>query len=87
MTSKASSILHPLCLLCVGTNRAIKEATADEHLESHSTCEREIVMTRVVDAPRELVFDAWTRPDLLEHWLCGPEEWPLGLPFGGRHTP
>jgi uncharacterized protein YndB with AHSA1/START domain len=26
-------------------------------------------MTRVFDAPRELVFDAWTRPELLKRWL------------------
>lgn len=39
--------------------------------------EREIVMTRVFDAPRELVFDAWTQADLLKRWLWGPDEWPL----------
>lgn len=39
--------------------------------------EREIIMTRVFDAPRELVFDAWTQADLLRRWLWGPEEWPL----------
>jgi len=27
--------------------------------------DREIVMERVFDAPRELVFDAWSRPDLI----------------------
>jgi len=31
--------------------------------------EREIVMSRVFDAPRSLVFDAWTKPELLERWL------------------
>jgi uncharacterized protein YndB with AHSA1/START domain len=39
--------------------------------------EREILMTRVFDAPRELVFDAWTQADLLRRWLWGPDEWPL----------
>jgi len=34
--------------------------------------EREIVSTRVVDAPRELVFRAWTDPDHLAHWW-GPK--------------
>ena len=28
----------------------------------------EIVITRVVDAPRQLVFDALARPELLVHW-------------------
>jgi uncharacterized protein YndB with AHSA1/START domain len=29
--------------------------------------DREIVMTRVFDAPRSLVFDAYTKPELLRH--------------------
>ena len=39
--------------------------------------DREIAMTRVFDAPRELVYEAWTRPDLLKRWLYGPEDFPL----------
>jgi uncharacterized protein YndB with AHSA1/START domain len=31
--------------------------------------ERELAMTRVFDAPRSLVFDAWTKPELLKRWL------------------
>src|SRR5467141_3189608 len=31
--------------------------------------DREIVMTRVFDAPRRLVFDAYTKPELLKRWL------------------
>lgn len=31
--------------------------------------DREIAMTRVFDAPRRLVFDAWTKPELLKRWL------------------
>jgi uncharacterized protein YndB with AHSA1/START domain len=34
--------------------------------------DREIVITRLVDAPRTLVFDAWTDPDQLPAWF-GPE--------------
>lgn len=41
--------------------------------------EREIVVTRDFDAPRELVFEAWTRPDLLKRWLYGPEDWRLAV--------
>ena len=41
--------------------------------------EREIAFTRVFGAPRHLVFEAWTRPDLLKRWLYGPEEWPLAV--------
>ena len=39
--------------------------------------DREIVMTRSFDAPRTLVFDAWTKADLMRRWLWGPEECPL----------
>src|SRR6266550_9600996 len=38
--------------------------------------EREVVMTRVFDAPRRLVFDALTRPELLKRWF-GPRGWSL----------
>ncbi len=38
--------------------------------------EREIVMTRVFDAPRSLVLDAFTKPELLRCWL-GPRGWSL----------
>lgn len=31
--------------------------------------DREIAMTRVFDAPRKLVFDAWTKPELIKRWL------------------
>jgi uncharacterized protein YndB with AHSA1/START domain len=38
--------------------------------------DREIVLTRVFDAPRDLVFDAFTRPELLKRWF-GPRGWNL----------
>ena len=41
--------------------------------------DREIVMTRVFDAPRHLVFDAYTRPELLKRWLTGPPGWSLAV--------
>jgi uncharacterized protein YndB with AHSA1/START domain len=31
--------------------------------------DREIALTRVLDAPRHLVFEAYTRPELLQRWL------------------
>jgi uncharacterized protein YndB with AHSA1/START domain len=39
--------------------------------------DREIVMTRVFDAPRTLVFDALTKPELLKRWFFGPPGWSL----------
>jgi uncharacterized protein YndB with AHSA1/START domain len=38
--------------------------------------DREIVMTRVFDAPRHLVFDAFFKPELLKRWF-GPRGWSL----------
>ncbi len=38
-----------------------------------STSDREIVTTRVFDAPREVVFQAWTDPDRLAQWW-GPKD-------------
>lgn len=34
-------------------------------------------MTRVFDAPRELVFDALTKPELVKRWLLGPPGWTM----------
>jgi uncharacterized protein YndB with AHSA1/START domain len=38
--------------------------------------DREVMMTRVFDAPRELVFEALTNPELLKRWF-GPHGWTL----------
>ena len=32
------------------------------------TSERELVITRTFDAPARLVFEAWTKPELLKRW-------------------
>jgi uncharacterized protein YndB with AHSA1/START domain len=38
--------------------------------------DREIVLTRVFEAPRHLVWDAFTKPELLKRWF-GPRDWSL----------
>src|SRR4051794_9323712 len=38
--------------------------------------DREIVLTRVFDAPRTMVFDAFSKPELLQRWF-GPRGWSL----------
>jgi uncharacterized protein YndB with AHSA1/START domain len=50
--------------------------------------DREVVLTRIFDAPRALVFDALTTPELLKRWY-GPTGWSLvicdiDLCVGGR---
>jgi uncharacterized protein YndB with AHSA1/START domain len=37
--------------------------------------EREIVMAREFNARREMVFDAWTKPELVERWFGRREGW------------
>ena len=46
-------------------------------LQVTTPTEREIVMTREFDAPRDLVFDAMTKPDLVQRWLLGPPGWTM----------
>lgn len=41
--------------------------------------DREIVMTRVFDAQRQLVFDAFTKPELVKRWLLGPPGWSMPI--------
>ena len=39
--------------------------------------DRDLVMTRDFDAPRTLVYDAHTKPDLVRQWLLGPPGWTM----------
>jgi uncharacterized protein YndB with AHSA1/START domain len=48
-------------------------------LQITTPSEREIAMTRVFDAPRSLVFDAWTKPELLKRWLGVRNGWSLAV--------
>lgn len=77
-------------------NAAIPVGTAVS-LKVSALNDREILMTRLFDAPRDLVFDAFTKPHLIKRWLIGPEGWSLpvcevDLKVGGslryvwRHT-
>jgi uncharacterized protein YndB with AHSA1/START domain len=45
-------------------------------LQIRTPSELEVVVTRAFDAPRRLVFDALTRPELLKRWY-GPVGWSL----------
>jgi len=52
--------------------------------------DREIVMSRSFDAPRQLVFDAFTKPELVRRWLLGPGGWTMpvceiDLRVGGKY--
>ncbi len=52
--------------------------------------DRELVITRGFNAPPPLVFDAYTRPELVRQWLLGPPGWQMpvceiDLRVGGRY--
>ena len=52
--------------------------------------DREVTVTRVFDAPRELIWDCHTKPELLKRWLLGPPGWSMpyctvDLRVGGRY--
>jgi len=48
---------------------ATSNAKASAPIES---TEHELVITRLFDAPRELVFECWTEPEHLQHWQGAP---------------
>ena len=53
-------------------------ATENSTLKLTTPTDREIAMTRVFDAPRSLVFDASTKPEVLKRWFA-PPGWSLAV--------
>jgi uncharacterized protein YndB with AHSA1/START domain len=52
--------------------------------------DREVLVERDFNAPRQLVFDAFTKPELIRRWLLGPDGWTMpvceiDLRVGGRY--
>jgi uncharacterized protein YndB with AHSA1/START domain len=39
-------------------------------MTSSDSNDRELVLTRLIDAPRAKVFQAWTDPELLKQWFA-----------------
>ena len=50
---------------------------ATSRLQITTPSEREIARIRVFDAPRTLVFDAHTKPELVKRWMLGPPGWSM----------
>jgi|ERR1700683_477386 len=48
-----------------------------ETLKVTTPSDLEIVMRRVFNAPRRLVFEAFTKPEFLKRWLLGPPGWEM----------
>ncbi len=53
--------------------KQIKDATA-KTAPAATLSDRELVISRIIDAPREKVFQAWTDPELLKQWFA-PKPW------------
>lgn len=52
--------------------------TAEPGVTTYATpTDTQIVIARVVDAPRRIVFDAWTNPKHVPRWLLGPQDWTM----------
>lgn len=45
-----------------------RDRSPAKHPTTTERFERELVITRTFDAPARIVFDAWTKPELLERW-------------------
>jgi uncharacterized protein YndB with AHSA1/START domain len=59
--------------------RSGREATpTQERTTMERTSERELVVTRTIDGPPQVVFDAWTQPELLKRWWV-PKSVPITL--------
>src|SRR6058998_2613091 len=51
--------------------------TPTAELQITTRGDRELVMTRAFAAPRRMVFDAFTKPELVRRWLLGPPGWSM----------
>ena len=51
--------------------------TSTQTLKIEPVGERDIRVTRLFNAPRDMVFDAFTTPELMKRWLLGPDGWSL----------
>jgi uncharacterized protein YndB with AHSA1/START domain len=50
----------------------MRASVAEENQVATDSAERELVITRVFEAPRALVFKAWTQPERVMRWF-GPK--------------
>ncbi len=54
-------------------------ATASSATTFTTPGDRDVVATRLFDAPRELVWDAFTKPEHVQQWLLGPDGWEMPI--------
>src|ERR1700722_9384059 len=74
-----------LCYRRARPRRSVVGARADKGSSTDNTRtlklstrgDREMVLTRVFDALRRGIFDAYTKPELVRQWLLGPPGWSM----------
>jgi uncharacterized protein YndB with AHSA1/START domain len=55
-----------------------QQATKSRHTSTVTLPnDRDVVVVRAFNAPRALVFDAWTKPALVQRWMLGPPGWTM----------
>jgi len=57
----------------------MKMTTYAGTLKVTTPSDREIALSRVFDAPARLIFDAYTKPELLRRWLGVQEGWTFAV--------
>jgi uncharacterized protein YndB with AHSA1/START domain len=55
----------------------MKMSQSEMKAEVSLPSDREVLVTRAFYAPRELVYKAYTTPELLQRWLIGPPGWTM----------
>src|SRR5215472_3201453 len=59
----------------LGTNhQARRSSMCANAANPETTAERELMLSRLIDAPREKLYRAWTEPALLRQWFA-PLPW------------
>ncbi len=48
-------------------------------LQASTPSDREVRVVRSFDAPRQLVWDAYTKPELVKKWMLGPPDWTMSV--------
>lgn len=62
------------CNFVLGMNPLTEKQTMTVVTEIKAADDRELVITRLIDAPRELVYRCWTDAELLKKWFA-PSPW------------
>ena len=65
--------------------------TQAKPLPVETPSDREVLVTRIFNAPRSLVWDCHTKPELVRRWLLGPPGWSMplceiDLRVGGKYS-